>query len=171
MKYQLGEHHVDDRGSAFIAPGASVIGRVTLGVDSSVWFGAVIRGDTTDILIGDRSNVQDGAVLHADPGSPLVIGEDVTIGHGAVLHGCRVGEACLIGIGSTVLNDAAIGPESIVGAHALITEGKDFPPRSLIVGAPAKVMRQLTDDEVAELRKSAEHYVENGRRYAATLSR
>lgn len=169
MKYSLGEHDIDDRGSAFVAPSASVIGRVTLGPDASVWFGAVIRGDTEDISVGARSNVQDGAVLHADPGSPLVIGDDVTIGHKAMLHGCTVGDASLIGIGAIVLNNAAIGKESLVGANALVTEGKSFPPRSLLVGAPARVLRELTEEEVAEFRNSARHYVDNGKRYATSL--
>lgn len=171
MRYSLGPHDVEDQGSAFVAPNASVIGRVTLGIDSSVWFAAVIRGDTEDISIGARSNVQDGAVLHADPGSPLVIGEDVTIGHKAMLHGCTIGEASLIGIGAIVLNNASIGPESLVGANALVTEGKRFPPRSLIVGAPAKILRELTEQEVAKFRNSAKHYVDNGKRYAASLSK
>ena len=154
----------------FVAPGAHVIGRVTLGERASVWFGAVIRGDNDPITIGAESNVQDGAMIHADPGVPATIGRGVTIGHHAIVHGASVGDHSLIGMGATLLNRAVIGAESIVGANALVTEGKTFPPRSLIVGAPAKAVRSLTDAEVAGLRVSAATYVANARRYAAGLS-
>lgn len=169
MLYRLEEHRVTSQGASFVAPNASVIGRVTLGEDVSIWFNVVIRGDVADINIGNRSNIQDGSVLHADPGSPLNIGADVTVGHMAMLHGCTVDDRCLIGIGSTILNDAHIGEECIVGAHALVTENKTFPPRSLILGAPAKVIRELTDDEIASLKNSADRYVSNGRRYREKL--
>ncbi|MGQ4273930.1 gamma carbonic anhydrase family protein [Terrihabitans sp. B22-R8] len=155
----------------WIAPDAHVIGRVALGAESSVWFGAVIRGDNDEIVIGDATNIQDGAVLHVDPGFPLTIGENVTIGHRAIVHGCTIGAGSLVGMGATILNGASIGADSLVGANALVTEGKSFPERSLIVGAPAKAIRTLSDDEVAGLRKVAQHYVENGRKYREGLER
>ena len=142
-----------------------------LGEDTSVWFGAVIRGDNTPIAIGARSNVQEGAMLHSDPGAPLTIGEDCTIGHHAILHGCQIGDRVLIGMGATVLNRAIIPENCIVGANALVTEGKTFPPGSLIVGSPARAVRSLDDQAIAGLRVSAAHYVENGRAAAAGLKR
>lgn len=157
--------------SAWVAPSADVIGDVVLGEDVSVWFGAVIRGDNTTIPIGARSNVQEGAMLHSDPGSPLTVGEDCTIGHHAILHGCTIGDRVLIGMGATVLNNAVIPDDCLVGAGALVTEGKTFPPRSLIVGSPAKAVRELSDAAVAGLRMSAAHYVENGRAAADGLER
>lgn len=165
MLYQLEDHRVRILGAHFVAANASVIGRVTLGVDVSIWFNVVIRGDVEDISVGDRSNIQDNSVLHADEGCPLVIGREVTVGHMAMLHGCNIGDGCLIGIGSTILNGAELGEDCLVGAHSLITENKVFPPRSLIVGSPAKVRRELTDEEVADLRDSAARYVQNGKRY------
>jgi carbonic anhydrase/acetyltransferase-like protein (isoleucine patch superfamily) len=156
-------------GRFWIAPDAQVMGQVTLGPDASVWFGAVIRGDNHPIVIGARTNIQDGSILHTDEGVPLVLGEGVTVGHRAVLHGCRIEDNVLIGIGATVLNGAVVGRDSLVGAHALITEGKSFPPRSMILGAPAQVRRPLSDDEVEMLRWSAAHYVENARRFAKGL--
>jgi carbonic anhydrase/acetyltransferase-like protein (isoleucine patch superfamily) len=165
MKYQLENHSVRTQGAHYIAANASVIGRVTLGEDVSIWFNVVIRGDVEDISIGDRSNVQDNSVLHADEGSPLIIGRDVTVGHMAMLHGCNIGDGCLIGIGSTVLNGAVVGENCLVGAHALVTENKVFPPRSLIVGSPARALRELTDDEIAGMRDAAAGYVQNGKRY------
>jgi len=153
----------------FVAESADVVGSVRLGPESSVWFGAVIRADNDDIILGARSNVQDGATLHTDPGFALTVGTDVTIGHRAMLHGCTVGDGSLIGIGSVILNGASIGRHCLVGASALVTEGKTFPDRSLIVGAPAKVVRSLSDDEVAQLEKSAAIYVRNAARYRASL--
>ena len=153
----------------WIAPDASVIGDVELGADVGVWFGAVLRGDTETIKIGARSNVQEHSMLHTDAGFPLVVGEDCTIGHRAILHGCALGSRVLIGMGAIVLNGAVIGDDCLVGAGALVTERKVFPPRSLIVGAPAKVARALSDSEVAGLARSAAHYVENARRFAASL--
>ena len=169
MLYQLEDHRVTTQGPNFVAPNATLIGRVTLGLDASIWFNVVIRGDVEDIRVGDRSNIQDGSVLHADAGSPLEIGADVTVGHMAMLHGCNIGDRCLIGIGTTILNNARIGEECIVGAHTLVTENKTFPPRSLILGSPARLIRELTEDEIGTLEASAAHYVANGRRYREHL--
>lgn len=158
-------------GQFWIAPDAHVIGRVRLGAEVGVWFGAVVRGDNEPIEIGARTNIQEGVMLHSDPGSPLSIGEGVTVGHHAILHGCTVGANTLIGMGATVLNRARIGASCIVGANALVTEGKEFPDFSLIVGAPAKAVRTLDPATVETLRASASHYVANWRRYAAGLKR
>lgn len=157
--------------SAWIAPSADLIGAVKLGEDVGIWFGAVIRADNTDIIVGDRSNVQEGAMLHSDPGSPLTVGADCTIGHNAILHGCTVGDRALIGMGATVLNNAVIGDDCIVGAGALVTEGKSFPPGSLIVGSPARAVRTLDDQAKAMLKVSATHYVERQRNFAKGLKR
>jgi carbonic anhydrase/acetyltransferase-like protein (isoleucine patch superfamily) len=160
-----------DATSIFIAPDAHVIGDCRLGADVSIWFGAVLRGDNEPIIIGKRSNIQEGAVLHTDPGFPLEIGEECTIGHRAILHGCVIGDGSLIGMGSTILNGARIGRGCLVGANSLVTEGKEFPDYSLIVGSPAKAIRTLDDDAVAKLRQSADSYVRNGKRFAAHLTR
>ncbi len=156
-------------GSYWVAPDAQVIGRVRLGVDVSIWFGAVLRGDNDWIEVGAGSNVQDGAVLHTDPGYVLSVGAGATVGHRAVLHGCSIGAGALVGMGATVLNGARIGSESLVGANALVTEGKDFPPRSLIVGAPAKLVRTLDDAAVAAIAAGTRSYVARWRRFAAGL--
>jgi len=169
MLYQLQGDRVATNGPNYIAPNATIIGRVSLGTDVSIWFNVVIRGDVEDISVGDRTNIQDGSVLHADAGSPLDIGANVTVGHMAMLHGCKIGDGCLIGIGSTILNGADIGEESIVGAHALITENKTFPPHSLILGSPARVARELTEAEITTLKQAAESYVLNGRRFREHL--
>ena len=158
-------------GSAWVAPSAELIGDARLGTESSIWFGAVIRADNTPIVVGDRSNIQEGAMLHSDPGSPLAIGADCTIGHHAILHGCTIGDRVLIGMGARVLNDAVIGDDSLVGAGALVTEGKHFPPGSLIIGAPAKVARALTPEEIAALPVGAAHYVARARRFARGMTR
>ncbi|MFW1678732.1 gamma carbonic anhydrase family protein [Pontibacter sp. JAM-7] len=158
----LGEEH-------FVAENATVIGNVTLHDCSSVWFNAVIRGDNDPIIIGERSNIQDGAVLHTDPGFTLSIGADVTIGHQAMLHGCAVGDGSLIGIGAVVLNGAQIGKGCLVGANALVPEGMVIPDYSLVVGAPAKIKRVLTEEQVAGLLENAHHYVANMRRYCRGL--
>ena len=155
----------------WVADSAQVMGSVVLGENVSVWFGAVLRGDTEPLTIGRNSNVQDLSVLHADVGSPLTIGENVTIGHQVMLHGCTVGDNSLIGIQAVVLNNAKIGRNSIVGAGSVVTEGKEFPDNSLIIGAPAKVVRTLDDAAAAKLRASADHYVENGRRFAKGLKK
>ncbi|MES3009314.1 MAG: gamma carbonic anhydrase family protein [Pseudomonadota bacterium] len=153
--------------SAWVADSAQVMGRVALAEDSSVWFGTVIRGDTESIHIGRGSNIQDLSVLHADVGMPLVVGENVTVGHQVMLHGCTVGDGSLIGIGAVVLNGAKIGKHCLVGAGALVTEGKEFPDGSMIIGSPAKVVRQLTPEQIDGLRASAQHYIDNARRYRA----
>lgn len=156
---------------AWAAPSADLIGDVRLASLASVWFGAAIRGDNTPIQIGTRSNIQEGAVLHSDPGAPLTIGEDCTIGHKAVLHGCTLGDRVLIGMGAILLNHAVIGEDSIVGAGALVTEGKVFPPGSLILGSPARAVRPLDDAAKALLKVSAAHYATKQRDYAARLRR
>lgn len=158
-----------DAARAYIAPGAQVIGNVVFGVDASVWFNAVIRADHDRITIGDRANIQDGAVVHADPGVPATLGDDVTVGHRAIVHGATVGEGTLVGMGAVLLNRARIGDFCLIGANALVTEGKTFPDGSLIMGVPAKLVRPLTPEEQAGLRESAASYVANGRRFAAGL--
>lgn len=162
---------VPDNGHVFVAPDANLIGKVRLGEDVSIWFGATLRGDTEWITIGERSNVQDGVVMHTDPGCPLEIGADCTIGHGAILHGCAIAGLSLVGMGATILNRARIGRCSIVGANALVTEGKEFPDFSLIIGSPARVMRLLDEKMIEEQLKSAAHYAALGRRYRAGLLR
>jgi carbonic anhydrase/acetyltransferase-like protein (isoleucine patch superfamily) len=156
-------------GRFWIAPSATLIGDVLLGEDVGVWFGAVLRGDNERISVGARSNVQEGVTMHTDAGLPLNIGEDCTIGHNAILHSCVLGDRTLIGMGAIVLNGAKIGNDCLVGAGALVTEHKTFPDRSLIVGSPAKAVRELDDATLAKLKQSAEHYVANWRRFAAGL--
>jgi len=169
--YTLGERvPVLEGNGHFIADNATVIGNVCLKAESSVWFNCVLRGDNELIELGERSNIQDGCVLHTDPGYPLTIGTGVTVGHKAMLHGCSIGNNSLIGIGSTILNGAAIGNNCMVGAHALVTQGKSFPDGSLILGTPAKVVRELTSEEIAGMRESANHYVENAARYGEQFS-
>ena len=156
---------------AWVAPDAQVMGRVVLGAGASVWFGAVLRGDTEVIELGQGSNVQDLCVLHTDPGHPLVIGADCTIGHRAILHGCRIGDGALIGMGATVLNGAVIGSGALIGAGALIPEGKVIPDGALVMGAPGRVVRMLDADALAGLRESAARYRANAARFRAGLSR
>ncbi|MDO8370418.1 MAG: gamma carbonic anhydrase family protein [Polaromonas sp.] len=163
--YKLGDLAPKIHESAWVADSAQVIGHVELAQDSSVWFGAVIRGDTSTIRIGRGSNIQDSSVLHADDGMPLVIGDNVTVGHQVMLHGCTVGDGSLIGIQAVVLNGAKIGKNCLVGAGSLVTEGKEFPDGSMILGSPAKVVRQLSPEQIAGLKMSAQHYVDNARRY------
>lgn len=157
-------------GSYWVAPAAHVIGNVRLGEDVGVWFGAVIRGDNELIQIGDRTNIQELCMMHTDPGAPITIGDECTIGHSAILHGCTIGSGSLIGMGATVLNRARIGSGCLVGANSLVPEGKEYPDNSLILGAPAKVVRTLSDEEVARLRFSARHYVENWKRFNQGLT-
>ncbi len=147
--------------TAYVAPNATVVGKVTIGAESSIWFGAVLRGDSNVIRIGKRSNIQDNAVVHVDGKNPLVVGDEVVVGHRVILHGCTIGDRVLVGMGSIIMNGARIGSESIVGAGAVVTEGTEVPPRSLILGMPAKIKRSLTDDEVARIRANGRHYVEN----------
>ncbi len=154
-----------DRASSFIAPDATLIGRVEIGRDASVWFGAVLRGDNEAIVIGDGSNVQEHTVMHTDMGFPLTIGAGCTIGHKVMLHGCTIGDNSLIGMGAIVLNGARIGANSLVGAGALVTEGKEFPEGSLIVGTPARAVRTLDADAIERIRWSASHYVANAKRF------
>lgn len=153
----------------WVAPNAVLLGKVALDEDASVWFGAVLRGDNELIRVGARSNVQDGCVLHTDPGFPLDIGPDCTIGHMVMLHGCRIGSRSLIGIGSIILNGAEIGEECVIGANSFIPEGKVIPPRSMVFGSPGKVVRVLSDEEVTKFSGAAGRYVKNWRRYAAGL--
>jgi carbonic anhydrase/acetyltransferase-like protein (isoleucine patch superfamily) len=169
--YQLGDDSPEIAPDAWVAESAQVIGRVRLLPGASVWYGAVLRGDNEWITIGARSNVQDGSVLHTDMGSPLEIGDDVTIGHQVMLHGCSIGEGSLVGIQAVVLNGARIGRQCLVGAGAIVTEGKAFPDHSLILGAPAKVVREITPEQAARLRLGAEHYVHNAQRHARGLRR
>ena len=164
--YSLGDRRVQVQGADwYIAGSATVIGSVLIEDKASVWFNAVIRGDNDLITIGEGSNIQDHSVLHTDEGVQLTIGRNVTVGHHVMLHGCTIGEGSLIGIKSVILNNARIGRHCLIGANALITEGKEIPDGSLVVGAPGKVVRQLTDEEVARLLWNAEHYVSNYKRY------
>jgi carbonic anhydrase/acetyltransferase-like protein (isoleucine patch superfamily) len=155
--------------SAWVAGSAEVMGNVRLAEDASVWFGAVVRGDCESISIGEGSNIQDASVLHADLGKPLVVGRHVTVGHQVMLHGCTIGDESLIGIGAVVLKGAKIGRNCLVGAGALVTEGKEFPDGSMIIGSPAKAVRQLTPEQIEGLRRSAQHYVDNARRFKSGL--
>ncbi|MCB1485313.1 MAG: gamma carbonic anhydrase family protein [Hyphomicrobiaceae bacterium] len=156
-----------EEGRYWVAPNAVVLGNVTLEDEASVWFGAVLRGDNEPIRIGQRSNIQDGCVLHTDPGFPLQIGSDCTVGHMVMLHGCTIGRASLIGIGSIILNGAQIGEECVIGANTLIPEGKVIPPRSMVIGSPGKIVRTLTDEEAQRFSAGAARYVANWKRYAA----
>ena len=169
MIYQLGDRRVVAEGKYFVAQSADVMGSVVLKNNASVWFNAVIRGDNDVITVGEDSNVQDGSVLHTDAGFPLTIGSNVTIGHMVMLHGCTIGDGSLIGIGSTVLNGAKIGKNCLVGAHSLVTENKEFPDYSMILGSPAKVVRTFTPEQVAGFQLGAKAYVMNGQRFADEL--
>ena len=153
----------------WLAPDAHVIGNVVIGRNVGIWFGAVVRGDNDPIVIGERTNIQDGVMLHADPQFPLTIGSGCTLGHHAIVHGCTIGNNVLVGMGATILNGAIIGDNCLVGANALVTEGRAFPAGSLILGAPAKAVRMLDEPAIARMRRSADRYVANARRYAAGL--
>lgn len=169
--YQLGEHAPEIDPSAFVADTATVLGKVTLEANASVWFGATLRGDNERITIGENSNVQEGTVMHTDPGYPLDIGRNVTIGHQAMLHGCTVGDGSLIGIQAVVLNGARIGKGCLIGAGALVTEGKEFPDHSLILGSPAKVVRTLTQEDLLRLEATAAGYVARGQLFKTQLKK
>jgi len=170
MLYDLGADRIQTSGDDyFVAPNSAVIGRVTLGRDVSIWFNVVLRADNDRIDIGDRCNIQDGSVFHVDAGAPVILEPGISVGHSATIHGCRVGTGSLLGMGATILSHAVIGKECIVGAHALITEGKEFPDRSLLVGAPARRIREVTDKEIEHLQWIVEHYVARGQRYKAEL--
>ena len=171
MIYSLGDKRIStDNDNFWIAPNAAVIGSVILKKNASIWFSATLRGDNDPIIIGENSNIQDGSVCHTDDGMPLIIGDNVTVGHKVILHSCTVGDNSLIGMGSTVLNNAKIGNNCLVGANTLITEGKEFPDNSMIVGSPGKVKRELAEQEVQMIKLSALHYVENMKRFKAQLS-
>jgi carbonic anhydrase/acetyltransferase-like protein (isoleucine patch superfamily) len=167
--YALGDRIPTLGPGAWAAPSADLIGDVRLGPRASIWFGAIVRADNTPILIGEESNIQDGAVCHSDPDAPLTIGSRVTVGHQAILHGCTIGDGALIGMGARVLNGAVIGNNCLVGAGALITEGKSFEPAMLIVGSPARALRPLSERELAMLVLSAAHYAEKAAHYAEAL--
>ncbi len=165
MLYELGGVAVKAEGDYWVADSATVVGKVLLKQDASVWFNAVVRGDNDLITIGEGSNVQDGSVLHTDPGFPLTIGAHVTIGHKVMLHGCHIGEGSLIGINAVVLNGAKIGKNCLIGANTLITEGKEIPDNSMVMGSPGKVVRTLSEEQAKGIRAGAAHYVENARRF------
>ncbi|QFU75502.1 gamma carbonic anhydrase family protein [Halioglobus maricola] len=170
MKYRLGDKQVQLRGDGhFIAPNAAVIGDVTLEDKASVWFSCVLRGDADRIEVGARTNIQDGTVIHADPGFPAIIGADVTVGHNAMIHGCTIGDGTLVGINAVVLNGAKIGKGCLIGANALVTEGSDIPDGSMVLGSPAKIVRQLDEETQLMLRHNADHYVGNAQRFSETL--
>ena len=169
MKYQLGKDKVQVADSAYIAPGAVLIGKVTLKDHASVWFNAVIRGDCDPIEVGEGSNIQDGSILHTDYGFPMTIGTGVTVGHKVMLHGCSIGDYSLIGINAVVLNGAKIGHHCLIGANALVTEGMEIPDYSLVMGSPAKIVKQLTHEQANMLEQSAEHYQKNAQRFANDL--
>ena len=157
--------------TAWVADSAQVMGNVMLGRDASVWFGCVLRGDTETMTVGEGSNIQDLTVMHADRGMPLTVGDYVTVGHKVMLHGCTIGDGSLIGIGAVVLNGARIGRHCLVGAGSLVTEGKEFPDGSMIMGTPARVVRQLTPEQIQGLRQSALNYIDNARMFRATLNK
>ncbi|MET0218108.1 MAG: gamma carbonic anhydrase family protein [Burkholderiales bacterium] len=171
MIISLGERRLETRGDYWIAPDATVIGSVVLEQNVSIWFKVVIRGDSDLITIGENSNIQETSVLHADPGFPLTLGRNVSVGHMVMLHGCTIGENSLIGIGATILNGTVIGKNCLIGGHAFIAEGKVIPDGSLVIGAPGRVVRQLTDEQIADIRRTADHYVENFKRFRRDMKR
>lgn len=167
--YKLGTLTPELDPQSWVAPNAAVIGQVVMKKNASVWWNCTVRGDTDRIIIGENSNIQDGSIVHTNRGIVVTLGDHVTVGHGVILHGCTIGDRCLIGMGATILNHVQIGRHCIVGAHSLLPEGKVYPERSLILGAPARVVRELSDDEVARLADSAERYVNNWKRYRDEL--
>jgi carbonic anhydrase/acetyltransferase-like protein (isoleucine patch superfamily) len=170
--YNLGDFRPElpNEDEYWIAPNAVVVGRVILKKNASVWFGATLRGDNDPIIIGENSNIQDGSVLHTDEGSPLVVGDNVTVGHMVMIHSCAIGDNSLIGIGSIVLNGAKIGKNCLIGANCLITEGKEIPDNSLVMGAPGKVVREISPEHARRLASGAQHYVQNWKRFKATMT-
>ena len=169
MLYSLGARHIVAKGEYFIAPGAILIGSVEVGHEVTIWFNAVIRADNDKVVIGDGSNIQDGAIIHVDPGVPVHIGRDVTVGHKAMLHGCTIGDGSLIGMNAVILNGARIGNGCLIGANTLIPENMEVPDGSLVIGSPGKVRRQLTADEQRDLIDGAQHYARNGALYRESL--
>ena len=165
MIYDFEKHTPKLDPNCWVAPNAVVIGRVELKKDSNIWFNVTLRGDVEPIIVGEGSIIQDGSVIHTDPGCPATIGKNVTVGHLVMLHGCIIEDDCLIGIGSTILNKAKIGKNSIIGANALVTENKVIPERSLVLGSPGKIVRQVTDEEIKSIKENAEHYVANYKKY------
>ena len=165
MIYDLEKNVPEISADSWVAPNATIIGKVKLEKNSSIWFNAVLRGDIEKIVIGQNSNIQDGSVLHTDPGYPLTVGKGVTVGRMVMLHGCEISDDTLIGIGSTILNKAKIGKNCIIGANTLVTENKVIPDNSLVLGSPGKVIRKVTDDEIKVIRENAKHYVKNSKRY------
>ena len=168
--YKLGTLTPELDPQSWVAPNAAVIGQVVMKKNASVWWNCTVRGDTDRIIIGENTNIQDGSIVHTNRGIVVTLGDHVTVGHGDILHGCTIGDRCLIGMGATILNHVQIGRHCIVGAHSLLPEGKVYPERSLILGAPARVVRELSDDEVARLADSAERYVNNWKRYRDELA-
>ncbi len=169
--YQLGDVRPDIDDSAYITDSATLIGNVRLKANASIWFGATLRGDNELISVGENSNIQEASVLHTDKGYPLTVGDNVTVGHQAMLHGCSIGDGSLIGIQAVILNGAKIGRNCLVGAGALVTEGKEFPDNSLIIGSPAKAVRTLSEEQLAALKQSAQMYVDRARNYRQNLKR
>ncbi|MBS1170901.1 MAG: bacterial transferase hexapeptide family protein [Burkholderiaceae bacterium] len=167
--YRLGNHTPDIHPNAWIAPSADVIGNVRIEAGASVWFGVTIRADHERIVIGENSNIQDGSVLHADPGCPLLMGKNVTVGHQAMLHGCKIGDGAMVGIRATVLNGAVIGENALVGACALVTEGKEMASNALIIGSPARVARTMSEEDVHRMQGAARFYIKNSKLFAAEL--
>ena len=166
MIYDFENKSLKSEGKNWIASNAIIIGDIVIKNDASIWFNVVLRGDIEKIEVGEGSNIQDGSVLHTDPGYPLIVGKGVTVGHMVMLHGCTIGDDTLIGIGSTILNNAKIGKNCIVGANTLITENKNIPDNSLVLGSPGKVVRQVTDKEIIHIKQNAKEYIENWKKYS-----
>ena len=165
MIYELEKHVPNIDPECWVAPNAIIIGKVQLKKNSNIWFNSVLRGDVDQITIGENTNIQDGSIIHTDPGCPTIVGNGVTVGHMVMLHGCEIADDCLIGIGSTILNKTKIGKNCIIGANALVTENKVIPERSLVLGSPGKIVRQVTDEEIEHIKENARVYVENFKKY------
>ncbi len=163
MIYKYKEKNPDTDKAVFIAESADIIGDVTLGKNSNIWFNSTLRGDIAPVIVGENSNIQDNSILHVNHETPCIVGDNVTVGHGVILHGTRIGNGCLIGMGAILLNDSEIGEESVVGAGALVTEGKKFPPRSLIIGSPARRVREITDEEITKMKENIIEYINLGK--------